>query len=124
MGTFTVTIDVGSPDRNTWRQADVLVDTGATSTWLPRDLLVELGHVPTTRKSFQLGDGRLIDSDIADVPVRIGGEVHSTICAYAEAGAEPVMGAVTLEEFLLAPDPINKRLVPVVGLAMNLGRER
>ena len=119
MGTFTVTIEIGSSDRATWRAVDALVDTGATFTWLPRDLLAALGHAPSTRKSFQLGDGRIISSDIADVPVRIGDEVHSTICAFADMGTEPVIGAVTLEEFLLAPDPVNKRLVPVVGLAMS-----
>ncbi len=123
MGTFSVTIEVGSPDRTSWRTVDVLVDTGATFTWLPGDLLAELGHVPNARKSFQLGDGRIIDSDIADVPVRIGREVHSTVCAYATAEEQAVIGAVTLQEFLLAPDPVNHRLVPIVGLRVTR-RER
>jgi clan AA aspartic protease len=116
MGTFTVTIEVGSPDRKSWRTVDVLVDTGSTFTWLPHDVLKQLGHQPSARKSFELGDGRLVESDISDVPVRIGNEVHSTVCAYASAEEQSVIGAVTLQEFLLAPDPINHRLVPIAGL--------
>ena len=119
MGTFSVTIEVGSPDRSEWRPIDVLVDTGATFTWLPRALLEELGHAPDSKESFQLGDGRIVESAIGDIPVRLAGKVHVTICAFAEDSEKPVLGAVTLEQFLLAPDPINKRLVPVVGLAIS-----
>ena len=85
MGTFSVTIEVGSADRSTWRTFEALVDTGSTFTWLPSDLLKQLGHHPSGRKSFELGDGRLVESDISDVPVRIGNEVHTTVCAFASA---------------------------------------
>jgi len=118
MGTFSVTIEVGSPDRTRWEQIEVLVDTGATFTWLPRTLLERLGHAPVTKKSFQLGDGRITETDIGDVPVRIGTKVHVTVCVFAADEQKPTLGAVTLEQFLLAPDPINQRLVPVIGLAM------
>jgi len=118
MGTFSVTIEVGSPDRQTWRPVEVLVDTGATFTWLPRALLEELGHVPDSTKSFELGDGRIVEIPVGDVPVRIGSEVRTTVCAFAENGQKPALGAVTMEQFLLAPDPVNQRLVPVVGLRM------
>ena len=118
MGTFSVTVDIGSPDRRTWRPVEVLVDTGATFTWLPRGLLEELGHTPDSKKSFELGDGRLVQCDVGEVPVRIGDKVRTTMCAFADDGEKPALGAVTLEQFLLAPDPVHKRLVPVVGLAM------
>ena len=118
MATFSVTIEVGSPDRRTWREVSALVDTGATFTWLPRVLLEELGHVPTTTKPFQIAGGRIIDADLGEVPVRIGKETLTTICAFSENGDEAALGAVTLEQFLLAPGPVNQRLVPVVGLAM------
>ncbi len=123
MGTFSVSIEVGSPDRRTWRSVEVLVDTGATFTWLPRALLDELGHRPETTKSFELGDGRIVESATGDIPVRIGSEVHVTTCAFAEDGEKPVLGAFTLEQFLLAPDPVNQRLVPVIGLRITR-RER
>ena len=38
-----------------------------------------------------------------------------TLCIFGDAGTEPLLGAITLEAFLLAADPHNKRLVPVTG---------
>jgi len=119
MGTFSVTFEVGSPDRQTWRSVEALVDTGATFTWLPRTLLEELGHAADSKESFELGDGRIVESAIGDIPVRIAGKEHVTICAFAEDGEKPVLGAITLEQFLLAPDPVNQRLVPIVGLRIS-----
>ena len=119
MGEFSVTLHVGSADRQTWRSVEALVDTGPTFTWLPESLLQELGYAPEAKKSFELGDGRVVEMDIGDVLVRIGDEVHSTVCAFAKAGETPGLGAVTLEQFLLAPDPVNQRLVPVLGLRVS-----
>lgn len=118
MGTFSVTIDVGSPDRATWESIEALVDTGATFSWLPKALLERLGCQPDTTKSFELGDGRVVETDVGEVLVRIGDEVRTTVCAFAGSNERPTIGAVTLEQFLLAPDPVAQRLVPVVGLRM------
>ena len=37
---------------------------------------------------------------------------------FAEEGSEPLLGAVTLEMFLLGVDPVRQRLVPVRALLM------
>ena len=39
-----------------------------------------------------------------------------TLVVFGEDGVDPLLGAVTLEEFLLAPDPIRQRLIPIPGL--------
>ncbi len=124
MGTFSVTIELGSPDRHEFRRLSALVDTGATFTWVPRSILEDLGHKPTRRRQFELADGRIIECDMDEVPIRIEGEQLTTICIFADEGNRILLGAVTLEQFLLAPDPIKQKLVPIVGLAANLGRER
>jgi hypothetical protein len=36
---------------------------------------------------------------------------------FAPDGSEPILGAYTLEGFLLAADPVNERLISVPGLA-------
>ena len=41
---------------------------------------------------------------------------------FSERGAEPILGVVSLEEFLLAADPVNPRLVSVAGLLKQGGR--
>jgi large subunit ribosomal protein L1 len=97
---------------------EALVDTGATFTSASRSLLEALGHRPIAQRPFELADGRVVQRDLGEVPIRIDGEVRTTTCVFGEEGSPTLLGAVTLEQFLLAPDPVRRRLVPVRGLAM------
>ena len=45
----------------------------------------------------------------------IDGEQESIICVFGDTKATPLIGAVTLESFLLAVDPVAQRLVPTEG---------
>ncbi len=118
MGTFSVTIAIGTPDRRTFREVAALVDTGATFTWIPADILRELGHQPLGSESFETADGRVVERPLTEAPIRLDSKVRTTPCVFGDEGSQPVLGAVTLEQFLLAPDPVHKRLMPVHGLAM------
>lgn len=118
MSTFEVTINIGSPDRETFIQVEALVDTGSTFAWVPRSLLESLGHRPTGSARFETATGVVIERDVASVPIRINDEEVASRCVFGDEGSQPLLGAVALEEFLLAPDPVNKRLVKVTGLAM------
>ena len=118
MGTFTVPLGIGTPDGQSFREVEALVDTGATFTCIPEGLLRELGHRPLDTKRFELGDGRVVERALTEVPVRIGDEARTTICVFADEGSQALLGAVTLEQFLLAPDPVHQKLVPVIGLMM------
>jgi hypothetical protein len=40
-----------------------------------------------------------------------------TVVVFAPVGSEPILGFVTLEEHLLAVDPVHHRLIPMPGLA-------
>ena len=42
--------------------------------------------------------------------------VQGTLVVFGEEGMDPIFGAVTLEEFLLAVDPVHQRLTPVNAL--------
>ena len=116
MGTFTTPIEIGDPDGGRWQQVDVLVDSGATFTMLPRSLLENLGVRPQDKAPFELADGRSVEFDVGEAPVRIGRRVRTTLVIFADNGLQPLLGAYTLEAFLLAVDPVNERLVPVSGL--------
>ena len=118
VGSFTARFEVGSPDRREFREVEALVDTGATFSRLPASLLRQLNHEKAGRERFRLGDGRIVEYDLADVPVRMNGKVRTTTCTWDEAEGQPVLGAVTLEQFLLAADPVEQRLVSVEGLMM------
>jgi len=115
MGTFTVLLGIGTPDGQSFREVEALVDTGATFTCVPGNLLRELGHRTVARRPFEVADGRVVEMGLAEVPIRIDGEVRITTCVFAEEGSPALLGAVTLEQVLLAPEPVHQRLVPVTG---------
>lgn len=116
MGTFRVPIEIGDPSGDRFERVDALVDTGASFTWVPRDLLERLGVEPTEEWPFVLADGTKVKYGVAWIVARIGRRTQPTIAVFGEPGSEPLLGAFTLEGFLLAPDPVNRRLVPVPGL--------
>jgi predicted aspartyl protease len=118
MGTFNVEIHVGDQRGERFEVIETLVDTGSTYTILPASLLGRLGVVPHRTSVFELADGSQREWPIGQTWVRLDGNQEMTLVVFGEDGVQPLLGAVTLEEFLLAPDPVRRRLVPVHGLAM------
>ncbi|MBI4503266.1 MAG: retroviral-like aspartic protease family protein [Gemmatimonadetes bacterium] len=120
MGSFHVPIEVGNLGGGALDRLEALVDTGATYTSVPRDLLQRLGVQADEQWPFILGDGREITHEIAWVRIRLHGRTQPTIAVFADPGSEPLLGVVTLEEFRLAVDPVNRRLLPVPALLKQL----
>ncbi len=118
MGTFGVIIEIGDPTGSRYREVSALVDTGASYTQMPASLLNELGVPPLERRPFCRADGAEVERDIGQARVRIHDRTEMTIVVFDDQNAEPVLGAVTLEELGLAVDPLNQRLIPVPGLLM------
>jgi clan AA aspartic protease len=118
VGTFYVTIDIGDPHGDCFQPLEVLVDTDSSYTWVPRSLLEQLGVVARESWEFETADGRFIEREVAQMWVRYNGNAHITFVVFGDEGSTPLLGAYTLEGFRLAADPINRRLVPVRGLAM------
>lgn len=120
MGTFRVTVEVGDVPGQRFEAVEALVDTGATYTLMPQSLLRRLGVVPHTRASFLLADGSQMERDIGRTWVQLDGRREFTLVIFGDDAAQQLLGAVTLEEFRLAPDPVSKRLLPVPGLLMTI----
>lgn len=116
MGTFKVKLEIGDPQGRRWETIEALVDTGAPFSMVPRPFLARLGVTPQEKVPFQLADGRSIQRDVAQTQVRIDGRIRTTLVVFGDPGTDPLLGAYTLEGFLLAPDPVNRRLIPVPGL--------
>ena len=120
MGTFTEVIEVGSSDRRRFEKIEALVDTGATYTMLPSSLLRDLGVTPIETRTFTIADGQRIRRDIGEAVVRIGDRALTTLVVFADDEAMPLLGAFTLEGFILAPDPVRQQLVSVTALAVGI----
>jgi len=116
VGHFRVTVEIGSRGGGRFVALDALVDTGATYTWVPRDVLDAAGVVPDEERPFLLADGREVRYPVGWAQIRIGGREQPTIVVFGAPGSEPILGVVTLEEFLLAADPVHSELIPVPGL--------
>ena len=113
MGTFKYPLRISGMDGKNNLDIEATVDTGALYTTLPASQLRQLDIKPMGRRRFLVGDGRRIQMDIGEARVTIGGESVSTIVAFGEEGAPPVLGAYTLEGFALAVDPVEQRLIPL-----------
>ena len=91
------------------------VDTGSTFTALPRQLLQAL-LVPVNRtEQSRLADGSLQAVELGETTIRLSGKQFTTTVIFAEEGEPSLLGVVTLEQALLAVDPVNNELVPVVA---------
>ena len=113
MGTVTATIEVGDPQGENFQEVELEVDTGSTYTALPREMLLALG-VPVDRSvPSRLADGTRQEVIIGETKIRIAGTQFTTIVIFAEEGEPSLLGVITLEQALLAVDPVNNRLIPV-----------
>ncbi len=118
MGTVVVTIGIGDPQGRRFEDVDAIVDTGSTFTAIPRTTLQRLG-VPVQRTvQSELADGSNALVDIGKTMIRLEGLEFSTPVIFAEAGEPILLGVVTLEEALLAVDPVAGRLIPTNALRL------
>lgn len=115
MSTFTIALEIGNLDVTRWEAVEALVDTGSTLTAPPRGLLEELGIRPVRRQTLELANGELVEYEVGDAPVRLQGQQAIAPVIFAGPGEQVAVGAVTLETFFLAADPVGRRLVPVHG---------
>jgi predicted aspartyl protease len=88
----------------------LLVDTGASYTWIAATTLKRLGIRPTGTRRFSMINGRSVVRRIADVEVQILGErVHTVVVCAGPREAE-VLGLHALEGLALEVNPANRTL--------------
>jgi len=117
VGTFTVLATLSNPTHPESRLTlDLLVDTGATWTLLPAGAVARLGLATPRDRTVLLASGDRVVYPMGQVALRLDGEELTTIFLAGPPDCRPLLGAVTLEEFGLAPDPVRKVLIPIVGL--------
>ena len=116
MGTFTIELEIGGQDRQSWRKMDALVDTGASITAAPASTLRELGVRPSFEQLFQFAQGETRIMEIGYAWVRFEAREVLTQVLFNDEGSLPLLGAMALEGAYMGVDPVGKRLMPVPGL--------
>jgi predicted aspartyl protease len=120
MGTFSVKVrvwNVQHPEQT--EDLDLFVDTGAAYSWISRARLERLGITPTRRMSFRTIEGRVLERDLGIVFVATDGYSAPDVVVMAEPGEMEVLGVHSIEGLGLAADPVQKKLVPTVMLALS-----
>jgi clan AA aspartic protease len=112
MGMFEVKVklaNLASPSQTV--EVSLLVDTGATLSWIPRTILDKLGVKAFSRLPFSLADGRRLERDTPAVLLTIDGRKAPVPVAFGEQGEEAVLGATALETLGFIVDPVAQKLV-------------
>ena len=113
MGQFSVQVKIAHPtDPTRLAEVELLVDTGATLSWVPREIIERLGVPRLRRRSFLVADGRTVERETAVAIVQLDGNEASVTLVVAEPGDASLLGATALESLGFGEDPISRRLIP------------
>ena len=114
MGITVLTIDVANPAAPERRvEVELLVDSGAIYSIVPRAVLAQLGIEPHGRERFRLADGSSIERDRGDAVFVYGSRRGAAPVIFGEPGDAALLGAVTLESLGLVLDAIRRDLRPL-----------
>jgi len=121
MGVFSVVAKVyrGFPEADgTPADVELLVDTGATFSVIPRDILTRLGIQAAERREILTVDRKLLRRDLGYLGIEVAGRRVVTPALFGEPEDFAVLGAVTLEIAGLIVDPERKELSPRPSLLL------
>jgi len=108
-----VTVEVSNPrDQTHWQTLDLIADTGAIFSVIPRSTLNQLGITPYAEETFQLADGSEIRRPLGDVFIRIDGKAPTVPTIFGKPTDIPLLGVTALEILGYAIDPRTRKLEP------------
>ena len=113
MGTFRITVEIADPQGQHFEAVDMLVDTGATFTKASRDLLERLSVPVESTYTAELADGSRVQRTRGRTMIRLQGKEFPTPVTFGEDGEQNLLGAIALDDAMLAVDPHSRRLIPV-----------
>ena len=106
-------VQVSHPiDLDRSEEVDLLVDTGALNSLVPRAILERLGIPRQFRRVFRLANGQTIERDVGAAFFRWNGHMSAAAVVFAEREDVPVLGVTALEAMGLQVDPTTRTLKP------------
>src|SRR5437763_1307311 len=114
MGLTFLSVEVGNvAQTEEMRPLELVVDSGAVYSVVPRDVLEDLGIRSIARQEFRLADGSRVARDKGVALFRYGHRVGGADVIFGESGDSTLLGAMTLEALGLALDPLRRELHPL-----------
>ena len=99
-------------------QVELLVDTGAVISFVPREILEKLGIPKQSRRGFRMANGQVIERDMGVALIGWNGYTSGAPVVFGEPGDEPLLGVTALEAMGLQVDPTTQTLKPTDLLAV------
>ena len=117
MSAFTVNLTAINPTERhrCTPPVEVMVDTGAHSSWLPRQLLLDAGIKPEEKVQFETADKRIIERDIGYAILTAEGYTTNDEIVFAEEGDMNLLGVRTIEGFKVMVDNVGGRFVALTA---------
>lgn len=110
--TFNVSFTVGSADGRRALPLSGMIDTGSLYSIIPASLLDGLGIARDEPERFVLADGSILEMPIGLALLEMDGRARTVHVAFGPDDNIIVVGAMTLERFGVAVDPVRQRLIP------------
>lgn len=114
MGAFNIAFTIGSADGEYALPLAGMVDTGSLYSIIPASILDELGIARDEDELFYLADGSVVEMSIGLALITINGRARTVHVAFGRDDVLTLIGAMTLERFGVAADPVHRRLVPAL----------
>ena len=112
LGTFNVDFTIGAADGSHSLPLVGMVDTGSLYSIIPAHILDQLGIARDEVERFSLADGSVVEMSIGLALINMDGRGRTVHVAFGLDDEVVLIGAMTLERFAVAADPLHKRLVP------------
>jgi len=119
MSSFKVNLTAINPqERNrSTPPVEVLVDTGAELSWLPKQLLLDTGIKPEGKKRFSTATKEIVVREYGYAILRAEGYETNDEIIFAEDSDMSLLGVHTIEGFGVAVDNIGHRFIQTFTLA-------
>jgi len=114
MGFTYVKVKVANPlTPKKSEKVDLLVDSGAIFTSIPRDILGTLELKPVDREKLRVYGGAIVEREIGWALIEYGGKRRVVSVIFGEKEDTAVLGATSLESLGFQVDPVTKKLKPI-----------
>jgi predicted aspartyl protease len=112
MGIVHVNVAISNPaDPDRGEHLELLVDTGATLSVVPRRVLERLAVSPIGRRDFR-GFGGVISRETGIVSMTYDGATAGVTVVFGEEDDPPILGVTALESLGYQVDPVSGELKP------------
>ena len=114
MGLTSVDIQIANPsDLDRTETVELLADSGAYLSVVPREILEGLGIRPHSEWRLRLADGSVIVRERGTASIKYGERIGGADVIFGDPGDAHLLGVIALESLGLGLDPIRRELVDI-----------